>query len=307
MTIQQLGTSSNGNFVVSYDDSNTLAKGMAQTVLDTCEADFNTLIDWFGISGFGPSDRINVVVQSIPAGGADNFGYQSGGNTHIDINFLDPTNWSQADANNVTPVLLVAELSEVFMDKKWGGSIFNRRKSDGESLSQFCAVQLHQAGYYLAYRSFADDWLKLNPRPDWVTNVEATDGNPVSYGCSLMFLYYLKDQLGFTPKMIIQAGGSSLAVTYQNLTGDPSNPFDFFAYLVNSIFPVGHAIPVGRLAENDPFPLFLFQFGGNKTSFSKSEVLNSITTGIPFSDSLRLVLEGCSSFTWNSFSSPVLA
>jgi hypothetical protein len=122
-----------------------------------------------------------------------------------------------------------------------------------------------------------------------------------------MFLYYLRDQLGFKIKDIIQAGGSSLGATYQNLTGDPSPAFDFFSYLVSSIFPVGQAISVSGEAENDPFPLFLFQFGGNKTSFSKAEVQNEITTNIPFSDCLRLQLQGCSPFTWNTFSSPAPA
>jgi hypothetical protein len=306
MTIQSLGPSTNGNFVVSYDDTQTVAQGMAQTILNTCEADFSSLSDWFGVTGFGPSDHINVVVQPISAGGADNFGYQSGGNSHIDIGIVP--GWTQANLNATAPMLLVAELSEIFMAKKWNGSIFAANHSDGEGLSQFCALSLHHAGYYTYYGfAFADNWLQLNPRPDWVSNVDPTDGNGVSYGCSLMFLYYLRDQLGFTIKEIIRAGGPSLSATYQNLTGDPSPPFDFFSYLVNSVFPVGQAISVNGEAENDPFPLFLFQFGGNKTSFSKVEVQNSITTNIAFTDCLRLQLQGCSPSTWNSFSGPAPA
>ena len=60
MTIQTLRASTNGSFVVSYDDTQAVAQGMAQTILDTCEADFSSLSGWFRVTGFGPNDHINT-------------------------------------------------------------------------------------------------------------------------------------------------------------------------------------------------------------------------------------------------------
>ena len=311
MSIQNLTTTT--NFVINYDSTNILAKGMAQALSsgNTAENEFTALAAWFNItvgSGFGPSDRITVTVQAIGSGGANNGGYSSGGSTFININLLNPSTPATL-ANSITPMLFVNELVEVFMTfRSPDRSSWDPGSSDGEGLSQFCGIQRFPAAHYQAYPSFASSWLTSGlGRQDWINNNNNTDGDFASFGCALLFLNYLNTQLGFSPPQIIQAGGSTLAQTYQNLTGDPSNPFGFFLLLVGSVFPVEQPIPAGlsKQQTDDPFPLFIFQFGANKNSFSKAEVQHSLSTNKGFPDSQRLVLEGCSPFTYSSFGSPL--
>jgi hypothetical protein len=307
MAIQQTQTST--NFVVQYDDSNTEAKGMAAAIAAVCENEFTVLTGWFNITtGFGPSDRITVTVQSISKGGANNFGYQSGGNSTINVNFL-PAGFSQSQANQIAPMMFVNELVEVFMsfnDQK-GPSTWNAGHSDGEGLSQFCGILRFPAGHYLAYPSWVNSWLSSG-RADWVSSNEGTDGDAVSFGCSLLFLFYLNTQLGFTPAQIIQNGSTTLAGLYTNLTGDPSNPFGFFLQLVNTVFPGTATITTGSGQQlDDPFPIFTLQFWDNKNTFSKAEVTDAVAKGKAFTDALVLDLEGFSPTQWQALGSPVPA
>lgn len=304
MTIVTLQTTT--NFVIKYDDTQTAAQGMAQSIANICESEFTALTGWFGITtGFGVNDRITVTVQPISAGGANNFGYQSGGNTTINVGPLNPP-WTQLVANEGAPPLFIAELSEVFMSFKWpSGNIFNRGSSSGEGLSQFCASTRFPTGWYQLYPSFANNWLTQNPRPDWVTKVEGTDGDAVSYGCSHLYINYLNTQLGFTPDQIIQNGATTLDLTYQTLTSDTSQSFGFFSFLLNTIFPVGQPITgVASSKEDNPFPIYSYAIELNKNSFSLPEVKNSVATDQPFLDCIRVVLEGCSPATWTALGSP---
>ena len=303
MTIHTLQTTT--NFVIQYDDSNAEAQGMAQAIADICENEFTVLTGWFGIkpgTGFGTSDRITLTVQSISAGGANNFGYQSGGNTTINVNFL-PASYTAAQANLIAPMMFVNEFVEVLMsfnNQKSGVTTWVAGHSDGEGLSQFCGILRFPAGHYLAYGSWANAWL-ASGRSDWVTTNESTDGNKVSFGCVLLFLFYLNTQLGFPPDRIIQAGGANPAATYSNLTGDDTNPFGFFLYLINTAFPGTATISGGSgQAQDDPFPLCTLQFWDNKNTFSKAEVNQHLTLGEPFQDALNLVLEGFSPTQWQN-------
>jgi hypothetical protein len=62
-------------------------------------------------------------------------------------------------------------------------------------------------------------WLDAPGRPDWINNTEGTDQHYVSIGCSVLFLNWMRFQLGYSWTQIIAAGDSTLAKTYQNLTG----------------------------------------------------------------------------------------
>src|SRR5450631_811803 len=209
MSIQTLQTTK--NFVVKYDNSNSEAQGMAQAIANVCESEFTALTSWFGIapgSGFGSSDQITVTVQSISKGGANNFGYQSGGNTTINVNFL-PASFTATQADLIAPMMFVNEFVEVLMsfnNQKSGATTWVPNHSDGEGLSQFCGILRFPVGHYLAYGSWANQWL-ASSRTDYITNNESTDGDAVSFGCVLLFLFYLNTQLGFSPAQIIQAGG----------------------------------------------------------------------------------------------------
>ena len=308
MTIQTLQTST--NFVVKYDDSNAEAQGMAQAIANVCENEFTVLTGWFAIStGFGPSDRITLTVQSIASGGANNFGYQSGGNTTINVNFL-PASFSAGQSVTIAPMLFINEFVEVLMsfnNQKTGVTTWVAGHSDGEGLSQFCGILRFPAGHYLGYSSWANNWLSTS-RTDFITSNEGIDTDPVSFGCVLLFLFYLNTQLGFSPAQIIQAGGATPAATYTNLTGDPSDPFGFFVYLLDTALPGTSTITgVSGQAEDDPWPLFTLQFWDNKNTFSKSEVTYNVAQSEAFTDALVLVLEGTSPSQWKVLGSPVPA
>jgi hypothetical protein len=257
MAIQNLPAST--NFQVSYEDSILNADIRAQAVAAVCEHEFTVLTGWFGITGaFGTSDRINVYLQIPTSGGANNFGYESGGKSRIYVNPQSAMT-NAANAAEIIKMMFVNELVEVFMSynnqKGANKNSWKANNSDGEALSQLCGIERFRTGHYLAYPSWVDSWLQFvptPPRPDYVGNPEPTDGNPVSWGCGLLFLYYLKSQLNYSVPQIIQNGGASLTELYKNLTGQ-GNAWDAFTGLVNAYFPPGNTPPF--LTFDDPFPL----------------------------------------------------
>ena len=304
MTIHTQQTTT--HFVVKYDDSNSQAQGMAAAIAAICENEFTVLTGWFNItSGFGSADRITITVQQIAGGGADNHGYLSGGNTTIDVNFL-PAGFSQTQANQIAPMMFVNEFVEVLMsfNDQQGTTTWNAGHSDGEGLSQFCGILRFPVGHYQAYGSFVNAWLS-SPRPDWISSNESTDSNSVSFGCVLLFLFYLNIQLGFTPAQIIQNGAATPAGLYANLTGDASDPFGFFLSLIDSVVPGTATITgVTGAAQDNPFPIFGLQFWDNKNTFGLADVTDSVNHSRPFTDALLLVLEGTSPTQWQALGAP---
>jgi hypothetical protein len=110
-----------------------------------------------------------------------------------------------------------------------------------------------------------------------VTNNDPTAGtgggfNPLSIGCSVLFINYLRYQLHFTLAEIVQAGGTTLQHTYENLTGS-TDAFNPFAALLQRHFPVG--TPVNLPGEN-VFPLL------DAASWGGWETLDGLLTS-PFS------------------------
>jgi hypothetical protein len=144
-------------------------------------------------------------------------------------------------------MLVVAEEVEVFSALQNSG--WDCAASNGEGLSRVLATELYPA----ALNGFASaaQWLDTADRPDFVTNNDPSDTNYVSIGCSVLFLNYMRYQLGHSWNQIVQAGGSSLAATYQTLTGN-TDAFAPFAALLQQHFPIGQP---SRLATDNPFPL----------------------------------------------------
>jgi hypothetical protein len=297
MAIQNLPAST--NFQITYEDSIANADIRAQAVAAVCEHEFTVLTGWFGITGaFGTADRINVQLDLPPAGGAWNAGYQSGGQTKIIINPQSAMT-NAANAAEIMKMMFVNELVEVFMSynnqKGANRNSWKANNSDGEALSQLCGIERFRTGHYLAYSSWVDQWLQFPtppqlgpPRPDWVINPEPTDGNPVSFGCGLLFLYYLKSQLNYSVPQIIQNGGASLTELYKNLTGQ-SNAWGAFTGLVNAYFPPGNTPPFRTF--DDPFPLLdpIYRSVSVDTSESyaaKSKVASGKAHVRPFSSTL---------------------
>jgi hypothetical protein len=97
-------------------------------------------------------------------------------------------------------------------------------------------------------------------RKDWVSenftggrlkaggNV-AGDQDSYSFGCAMLFIYYLKDQLDFSMPGIVQ-NGPTLAGAYGAATGGRTGGFWAFKSLLDQHFPIGV-----KVSTDDPFPL----------------------------------------------------
>jgi hypothetical protein len=51
-------------------------------------------------------------------------------------------------------------------------------------------------------------------RPDFISKNQTADGNATSYGCAMLFIYYLHSQLGFSLPAIFNKAGGTLEKTY---------------------------------------------------------------------------------------------
>jgi hypothetical protein len=99
----------------------------------------------------------------------------------------------------------------------------------------------------------AAQWLDSDTRPDFVTTNDSTDTNPISIGCSVLFLNYLRHQLNYGWEQIVTAGGATLGLCYTALTGKAgSTGFGDFSALLSAAYPPG--TPSGVTTDN-VFPL----------------------------------------------------
>lgn len=231
------------NFVVSYaaslgDNGPTLA----DAVLATCEADYARLQDWFG----------NVPIAGLPFNVFIKPG--SGGASHATCAdtglFCDAFTGTDAD---LVRSLVVAEADEVFMANQATG--WNCGFNNGEALSRVLAAEIYPAeltppGTGVTFAS-GETYLESN-RDDFVDQNDETDQNFASTGCGTLFINWLRFQLGFSLNQIVQAGGATLAETYQNLTGQ-NDGFQRFSDLLAANFPPDSG-PYG-LTNDNPFPL----------------------------------------------------
>jgi hypothetical protein len=167
--------------------------------------------------------------------------------------------------------LLVSEMTEQFMRAQGVGWFGNGTEgSAGEGLSRFLAYQ------FLIIKNLADErtdffnsniWM-ASSRSDFVNVTRSTDDGPdVITGCSLLFIWYLFTQLGFTLNEIVAAGASNVGQVYKNLTGEPFDPFPPFKRLLDYYYP-GTSKIAGPNTDN-PFPLLvprleLFVRGGDR-------------------------------------------
>ena len=227
------------HFSVSYDSS-LGANGLtiANAILATCEADYNALKAWFNVTPSGLPFQIDVVPGSGGAShascAATSLSIQANSGPGVDIPFLRS--------------LVVAEEDEVFMGtspRSW-----NCGYSNGEGLSRVLANTLYPGAEPSNFVSSAT-WLDANPRPDFVTVTDHTDRNYTSIGCAVLFLYWMRYQLGFTWNQICQADGATLAATYTKLTGR-TDALPRFEALLSARYPAGK--PSGLTVDN-PYPL----------------------------------------------------
>lgn len=226
------------NNVLNANDAKALGKALAATA----ERDFATMTFWF--SGAAPAGPIDTKIN-VGSGGASNDNVNN-----INLRLGATANF------NLARFTLVAEVMEIFMATNPFG--WNPGDSSGEGLSQLGAFTIYpdQLGALNGPQVWLDTSISPTAakpsRPDFVNNTEAFDGNFVSFGCALLFLYFLRSQLGFSTKAIVSAHARTLESVYANLTKD-HGAFPMFTNLLERAFPSGK--PCGLVGSADPFPL----------------------------------------------------
>jgi hypothetical protein len=283
------------------------------------ESAFATTTGWFGTdtSKFGPSNRQQILLDLSNNGGAYNNGY--GNPIHVDGQYLN----SSPTAGPIVAMVWMNEWVEVLMSLTNGR--WNAGDSSGEGLSQYSGSCLFTAGYIAYYNElFVNDWLNgtgtaivtnqntASPnaaRSDWVnatftgTNVGGTfvhgDGDPVSIGCSVGFLYYLTVQLQFSINQVIARYNSNLASCYHALAGDSSDPFPLFAGLLASVYPPGTTASITGSPPNNPFPIAEVQFYIGQNTFGKDEMQDIIDNqGGLVNQAFWIVVSGFSQYSF---------
>ena len=241
------------NFVIKYDNKIKDGLRRAKALKSSCEADFKQLRSWFtATGGFGVKNRVTVTV--VKAGGGSNSRYQTGGNSWVKVNALDGSP-NKKLADDGTRAIFVAEIVEVLMsyqDIKTKKTTWHPGWSDGEGLSRVTMELLyHEASYQLLGAPFVNGWMQSTKRPDFVSKNKKTDTDGTSFGCAMLFIYYLYSQLGFGLPSIINKAGSTLEDTYKALTGK-SGGYTAFTKLLAKYFPIGDT---PTLPFDNPFPL----------------------------------------------------
>jgi hypothetical protein len=277
-------------FASFHDDFNALieARSLAQALAASgaCETDLATLQKWFGApGGFGTKilqdgtpNKITVLFDPtiLPKALGFNQGYPMDGKTKPTITLVPFTG---ASAQAATMTVFAAELAEIFMDYRnqlhpGKPPSWIANNSMGEALSTVCEGLLHPDGYYnpvspplttsIGPRIW--QWLSVLPhgipvlslvRQNWIDKTENSDQNYVSFGCGIVFLYYLLSQRAYSMEKIIASGGATFEETYRNLTGQ-SGAWAAFSQLLERYFPSFPNAPFGtiyRPSQDNLFPL----------------------------------------------------
>ena len=144
-------------------------------------------------------------------------------------------------------------------------------------------------------------YLNYGSRADYINvTLKYDHGQDAAPGCGMLFLYYLQIQLGFTSisQIIAAAPGvsnasSCLRGVYQNLTGDPGDPFPYFRQLLDNAFPPGQFAKITGPNPDNPWPLALFQYWGVKNTYGKDEVSDLIKKSLGvYPNGFSLALDG---------------
>lgn len=243
-TANFVGTSPAAGVSVYYDAALgstglTAAQGLLGDV-DRVAAINNKI---FGLSKY---QSCNVIVFSLNGntdgtGGADHLGcdFSTGGNIEVD---LDIGSTSRQSA------LFEAEYSECCMHGDLCGY------STGEALSRWCAMITSDN----ALKDFktAPNW-SAQHAPDYVSNFELTDRDPVATGCGMVFISWMLS-LGYSfpviAQSLVQYGGminenGAFAGLYSRLTGD--SEVNAYPKFINACRALPGGIPL--LNRDDAF------------------------------------------------------
>jgi len=260
------------HYQFEYDDALGSSFGTDRTnaLMAAAEADYTLMASWFpGTTPFKPPRKVQVF------GGSS--GAEWGGLGGDDVRIKEDT----APVNTLR-YLLVSEVVEQFMQARHNGWFDTMDEgSRGEALSRFMGVEFLIANHLGSaapggFRLTAG-WLNDATRADFVTT--STDDNQpdLRNGCGTLFLFFLRDQLGFSINQIVNAGANTLADVFHTLTGRTS-AFSEFRQLIDAHHPLG--VPVMPAGESI-FPVV------DLVAFS---TLNEVTVG--YGDTTTLTLSG---------------
>jgi hypothetical protein len=260
-----------GNFLITAFPGDADCDARARALADTCEADLARLEDLFNTDfHVGGRNEHGVWVRVMPApagggGGASNRGWEEGSDDSSVITIEGTYIPSSPAPDNgfvfasMPRMLFIAELSELLMD--FTGNGWDRKASNGEALSVVLATEFYPAGYYRTGQGpRVNPWLRsAPPRPDYVSNTDDSDTDWVSFGCGILFIDYLRYQLGIPLDDIVPAGGDTLAETSERVRRkSASGAFKEFDDLIERHMPRATR---GRLGRNivkldNIFPLY---------------------------------------------------
>ena len=241
------------NFAYEYDADVPGTDVRVWALQATCETDLARLESLFGVTGgFGPNHRVTVSVENLEGVAGVNGGYATDVEMAIRLNF----GGSGPSAVRQTRTVFVNEMAEIMMgyrDRVTGSPTWNKGHSDFEGLSRVCGDTLYPSS---GSDEGVESWIGQNPRD--YQYIDTTDPNgendlshSASWGISMLFIYYLQSQLGFSLSDIIQKAGRTLAQTCHNLTGR-QDARQAFHDLIEQFLPAGK---VSSLERNNPFPL----------------------------------------------------
>jgi hypothetical protein len=208
----QVGIS--GKVTVYYDPAlGAAGLQIAQQLLAKAAKPYDDMQVFFAENG-ASADVVVAPLSSAHdgSGGAYHYGcdFAAGGVLYLDATFAA----TAVDPPSLQTALYVAELSECFMGLQGAG--WNCAFSNGEGLSRFCAeaeTSLQTLSQYYTGPAWAQAGF-----PDWLSKTEQTDGNAISTGCAIVYLYWMRS-LGFGVADIVKAGGTALSDNYKTLTG----------------------------------------------------------------------------------------
>jgi hypothetical protein len=320
--LQGLGVGQTTNFLVQYENSlpsqaNVIAN--ADALLPVLETEFTVTTGWFntpgGKFGAGQQQVVNLNRPDTATGGGSISEPGAGNNGYSSAISLDAQNlFTGATAAGRVQNVFMAEWSEILMSLT---ANWHSGDSSGEGLSQYCSIIRFQAGHYAYYGSWVDSWLNgatgspNAARSDWVNrtftgdhtggfNVNG-DGDSVSFGCALAFIFYLNAQLSFSIDKIISNYSGTLSTAYNALTGDPGDPFPFFMALIDNVFPASATAAIPGPVTDNPFPLGLLSFWCNNNTFSSDQAKDIVASQsgvVP--NAFYLILEGFSIDSFNA-------
>lgn len=232
-------------YTITYDDSLAPADGIeiATALVNSCDADFALMADWF--SGVDFKYDLPIDVAILTGSGGASSGTPSDLQQFFGYTPSVAIRAGTGASSQLVRYLLVTEVVELFMASQNAGwfepfGLFHGADegSKGEGLSRFLGQQFKRAiGNQDRFYGYEIVGLWLNSdRPNFVDNNPDDHSADVVNGCTTAFISYLYGQCGKSVKAIIGAPESTLGGVYTRLTGLPDG-WQTFIDLVNTYYP----------------------------------------------------------------------